>query len=161
MNDTERKASLRMTGMMYFFMYASIGAYFTYIGVYYRSIGLSGTQIGLINMSAGIVAFISSTLWGYLSDRTGRPNRILAFAAMMSALIALLMPISHLYTLLLVLACVYAAFNTAIVTLMDSTTLALLGAAHADYGRYRMGGTLGYIATTLTVGFLFERAGLV
>ena len=44
---------------------------------------------------------------------------------------------------------------------MDSTTLALLAENKADYGRYRVGGTFGYITTTLTVGFLFERVGLV
>jgi PPP family 3-phenylpropionic acid transporter len=44
---------------------------------------------------------------------------------------------------------------------MDSTALALLGENRADYGRYRVGGTFGFIVTTLTVGFIFERIGLV
>ncbi len=152
--------SLRTIAVMYFFMYAAIGIYFTYIAVYFRGAGLSGTQIGLINMTAGIVSFFGSTLWGYLCDRTGRPQWLMAVAAAGAGGIALLIPLGKTFPYFLAIGAVYALFNAAINTLMDSTTLSLLGEKRSEYGRYRVGGTFGYIVTTLTVGFLFERVGL-
>ena len=89
--------SLRTIAVMYFFMYAAIGIYFTFIAVFFRNAGLSGTQIGLINMTGGIVMFFGSTLWGYLCDRTGHPQRLLAFAAGAAAAIALIIPLGKTF----------------------------------------------------------------
>jgi PPP family 3-phenylpropionic acid transporter len=154
------KSSLRLVTALFFLMYAATGIYFTYIAVYWRSRGMTGTQIGIITMAGGIVAFLASTLWGYWSDRSGKPRILLAIAAAGTALSVLLIPSFPGFIGFLILGSIFPFFNVAILTLMDSTLLALLGENRADYGRYRLGGTFGYIATTLTAGIIFRELNL-
>ena len=154
------RRSLILITWLFFLMYAGTGIYFPFINVFYRSAGLSGTEIGLINMTGGIAAFLASTLWGYLSDRSGKPRILLAIASAGTAIVALLFPLFHSFFSFLILGTIFPFFNIAIVTLMDSNLLAILGENRADYGRYRLGGTFGYMLTSATVGFLFRDHGI-
>lgn len=154
------RQSLRLVTWLFFLMYAGTGIYFTFFAVYLSSAGMSGTQIGIINMTGGIVAFLASTLWGYWCDRTGKPRILLAIAAAGTAVTAILIPFFESFAGFLILGSIFPFFNVAIVTLMDSNLLALLGENRGDYGRYRLGGTFGYIFTTLTIGYLTRGTGL-
>ncbi len=50
--------------LLFFFQYAAIGIYFTFLNVYFHNAGLSGTEIGLLNMLTAMVGVGSSMLWG-------------------------------------------------------------------------------------------------
>ena len=70
-----------------------------------------------------------------LSDRTGYAGRIMAGGAVGATIIALIYPSVHTFTAFLILACIFAFFNTAFFILVDSTTLTLLGERREEYGR--------------------------
>jgi MFS transporter, PPP family, 3-phenylpropionic acid transporter len=156
----ERARGLRLIFPLFFSMYLGAGVYWNFSSVYFKQVGMSGTQIGLIAMTSGLAAFLASPLWGYLSDRTGRPRMLLAVAAVGASSAALLMPVWRTFSSFVVLAGVFAFFNIAIMTLMDSSALALLGERRSEYGRYRLGGTFGYIFSTITAGFILEKIAL-
>jgi MFS transporter, PPP family, 3-phenylpropionic acid transporter len=146
--------------LLFFFQYAAIGGYFTFLNVYYREAGMSGTQIGLINMATALVSVGSAVVWGFLADRTGRPRILIACGAVGGLIVAQFIPMVSTFTAFLVLGSVGSLMASAPGTLVDSTTLAMLGDRREDYARYRLGGTYGYIITASTIGFLFDRAGL-
>lgn len=150
------KRSLWTVTLLFFLMYMATGLFFVFFPVFLRGAGFSGGQIGLINMCSSVVSFFSATFWGYMSDRTGKPKLLLAVAAAGTSLVSLLYPTFHEFWHVLILASVFNFFNFAILTLMDSNLLTLLGEDRADYGKYRMGGTLGYIVITLIAGFLLS-----
>lgn len=145
---------------LFFFQFAAIGVYFTYLNVYYREAGLSGTQIGLINMSTSLVGMAGVVVWGYLSDWTGQPRLLIATGAVGAIIAAQFIPFLHSFTALLIAGILGSLAGSATSTLVDSTTLVILGERRADYGRYRLGGTIGYILATGSAGFLFDRIGL-
>jgi len=66
----------------------------------------------------------------------------------------------HTFEAFLVIASVSAILGSATSTLVDSTALALLGDRREEYGRYRLGGSIGYIITTLAAGYLYDRVSL-
>jgi len=152
--------------VIYFFQYAAIGAYFAFLNVYFKEVGLSGTQIGLMSMVGGIAGMAGSFVWGYLSDRSGRPSLFIALGAGGALLLAQLIPLVRQFGLpnpFLLYTLIALASNlcmSAPGTLVDSTSLAMLGKNAKDYGRYRLSGSVGYIITVLSVGMLYERAGL-
>jgi MFS transporter, PPP family, 3-phenylpropionic acid transporter len=146
--------------LLFFFQFAAIGVYFTYLNIYYREAGLSGTQIGVINMSTSLAGMLGAVVWGYLSDRTGKTPLLIAIGAVGSLVTAQLVPYLHSFEAFLIVAMIGSLVGSATSTLVDSMTLVMLGERREDYGRYRLGGTIGYILTTGTVGFLFDRAGL-
>jgi PPP family 3-phenylpropionic acid transporter len=154
------RRSLSIVTWLFFLMYAGTGIFFTFYAVFLRSAGMSGTEIGLINMAGGIAAFFGSTLWGYWSDRSGKPRILLAVASTGTAITALLFPYFPSFWGFLLLGSIFPFFNVAIITLMDSNLLAILGENRAEYGRYRLGGTIGFMLTSISVGFLFSDHGL-
>lgn len=146
--------------LLFFFQYAAIGIYFTFLNVFFRTAGLSGTQIGLLNMSTALVSVISAMGWGYLSDRTGQPRRWIALGAIGALLVAQFIPYMTGFWGFLLVSCLGSLMGAAPMTLTDSTALVLLGEHRDEYGRYRLGGSFGYILTAFTSGFLFQRIGL-
>jgi MFS transporter, PPP family, 3-phenylpropionic acid transporter len=146
--------------LLSFFQFACVGVYFTFINVYYHEAGLTGTQIGLIIMSAGLVAVVASVFWGNLSDRIGSSRQLLAIGGVGALIAAQFIPLVDTFIGFLLLACVVSFMFTSPMTLVDSTILSLLGDRREDYGRYRLGGTIGFIITGFASGFLFERFGL-
>jgi PPP family 3-phenylpropionic acid transporter len=140
---------------MFFFQFAAIGAYFVYLNVWLHQAGLSGTEIGTINMTTALVGLVSVSLWGYLSDLTGKNRLLIAAGAAGALLAAQFIPLAHTFAGFLVLGCIGSAMGNGPGTLIDSSTLALLGDRREDYGRYRLGGSFGYILTSLSAGFIY------
>jgi PPP family 3-phenylpropionic acid transporter len=151
---------LQVVRLLFFFQFAGIGIFLSFINVYLRGTGLSGTQIGVLGMVSALFSLLCATLWGYLSDRTGRPRLILVIGAIGTALVVQLYPLAKTMPAFLAISCLYGIFNSASFTLVDSLALALLGDRREDYGRYRLGGSFGYILTTSISGLIFERVGL-
>ena len=151
---------LRVVWFLFFFQFAGVGVFLTFINVFLHNAGLSGTQIGMIGTLAALSGMVSATLWGYLSDRTGRTRLILIFGTLVAAFFAQLYPTAVDFGGFVLFACLFSFFNSAGATLVDSLTLSLLGDRREDYGRYRLGGTFGYILSTSLSGLYYERVGL-
>ena len=153
--------------VLFFFQFAAIGVYFTFLNVYFKDAGLSGTQIGLISMASGVVGMAGSFLWGYLSDRTGKPSVLIAVGALGALLMTQLIPMVKYFNLsnallwFIVIGCLGSLMSASTSTLVDSTSLAMLGDRSKDYGRYRLAGSIGYILAALGAGFLFNQVSMV
>jgi MFS transporter, PPP family, 3-phenylpropionic acid transporter len=146
--------------LLFFFQYAAIGIYYTFLNVYFRNSGLSGTSIGLLNMITAMVGVGSAMVWGYISDRTGKPKWLIAAGAAGSLAAAQFIPYVNGFWPFLLFGCLGSLMASAPGTLVDSTALVLLGKRREDYGRYRLGGSLGYIITAFSSGFIFQQIGL-
>ena len=146
--------------LLFFFQFLAVGSYFIYLNVYYRQAGLSGTQIGIITMSSSIIGVVSAIAWGYLSDRTGKPRLLIAGGAMGAVIVAQFYPFVHTFWAFYGLSCMASIMASALGTLLDGVTLAMLGSKSENYGRYRMGGSVGYILAASTSGFIYDRTGL-
>ena len=163
-NNTQRNycsaKSLWAIRGLYFFNFAAVGVFFTFINVYYKSIGLTGTQIGLINTVGPLIGVFSTTLWGMLSDRLGKTRLLVALAAFGIVSSALALSAADTFLWILIAAGSLALFNSALVPLVDSTAMSVLGEHRERYGSLRVWGSVGFILTSSTIGFLFERMGM-
>jgi PPP family 3-phenylpropionic acid transporter len=155
-----RHRRLWLVWLLFFFQYAAVGAYSTYIYIYLHDAGLTGTQIGVVNMVGALVGVGSSVLWGYLSDRSGNPRLLMAIGAMGAMAAVQFVPFAHEFGTFVLITIVANLLGSALFTLADSTALVLLGVRREDYGRYRLGGSFGYIIAGITSGFVFQQTGL-
>ncbi len=158
--EPSNERPLQIIRMLFFFQFAGVGIFVSFINVYLHDAGLNGTQIGVVGMLASLFGMLGATLWGYLSDRTGRPRLILILGALGTALISQVYPLTNSFPAFALIASLYGAFNSATSTLVDSMALSFLGNRREDYGRYRLGGSIGYILATSISGLAFERFGL-
>lgn len=145
---------------MFFFQFAAVGAYFTFLNVYFRQAGLSGTQIGTLNMTTALIGVGSAVLWGLVADRTGQARLLVAGGAVGALVVNQFIPTVHTFQAFLLLSALGSSLGAAPNTLVDSTALAMLGDRREDYGRYRLGGSIGYILTAFSAGFFYEMVGL-
>ena len=145
---------------LYFIVWAAIGLFYPFISVYYRSIGLSGTQIGLIGTLGPLLGAGSAMLSGLLSDRFGKVRWLLSVASI--GVIAATLGLANARTFLRILpaAGLLSLSIISILSLLDSTTIRLLGERSGHYGLYRLWGTVGFVVTSAIGGFVFERTGL-
>ena len=158
--ETPAPTRLWVVWLLFFFQFAGVGIYFTYLNIYYRNAGLSGTQIGLINMVTAFIGVVSGIIWGNLADRTGQQRLLIALGGVGGLVAAQFVPLVHTFGAFMALGCLGSLMSSSLWTLVDSTTLVMLGERRNDYGRYRLGGSIGYIVAAGTSGFLFDRLGL-
>lgn len=151
---------LRIVKLLYFFYYAAFGIYTVFINVYYHLIGLSGVQIGWINAIAPLVGILAGPLWGIINDRTGRPRLITALGVIGSTAAMLGIGGVQTFIWILPLAGMFQLFNSVLIPMMDMTNLSVLGEHTELYGRQRIWGSIGYVATTSVVGLVLQKAGL-
>lgn len=145
---------------LYALYFGGLGIYFTFINVYFRSIGLSGAEIGLLTAIAPLVAIFAGTVWGLLSDRTGQTRLLLMLASAGAIITMLILPAARTFIALIPLVAIFSLFNSAIIPLVDSMTLALLGDQRERYGAQRIWGSIGFIVTSSASGFLVGALGI-
>ena len=146
---------------LYFLVFAAVGIFSSFINLYYQNIGLDGTQIGLINTVSPLVGIFSALLGGMLSDRFGK-NRVLFTVSCLGIIFSTWgLSAARSFPMILLASSGIGMFISPLMSLLDSVTLRLLGDQRDRYGIYRVWGTLGFIVTSTTFGYLMDRFGFV
>lgn len=158
-HNSAQRRGLITAKALYFLIFAAIGALFPFLNLYYYDIGLSGTQIGLVNTLSPLVGAFSAVIWGMINDRIGRIRLLLSIATL--GVIGVVLALSQAVTFWWILpnAALVSLFGSPMNSLLDSTTLRLLGERSAEYGRQRLWGAFGFILTSSLTGIILERAG--
>lgn len=145
---------------LYALVYAAVGISSSFLNLYYHDSGFSGAQIGLINTTAPLAGVFSTLVWGMLSDRSGK-NRWLLVVSSLGVILSMWgLKITHNFGLLVLYATTWGLFLSPMMSLLDSITLKLLGERRDQYGTMRVWGTVGFIITSSSMGFLVDRLGL-
>lgn len=145
---------------LFFLYYAGIGQFLAFLNVYYNNIGLTGLQIGLLGTISTAIGVFSTTLWGLLSDRLGKPRRLFVVAFTGTILGTLVLSAAQSFGWILLAVCFMSLFNLTLMPLIDSTALVLLGDQRQRYGTYRVWGSVGFILGSTAAGFIYEQTGL-
>lgn len=144
----------------YFFFFAAFSALMPYLVLYYRWRGLSGVQIGLLTGLTPIITTFSAPFWTGLADSTRRHSLILRLNMAAAILVVLLIPAARTFLFLFPLILLYTFLFAPISSLADSATLTMLGEQREEYGRVRLGGTIGWGVVSAIAGVVIERYGL-
>lgn len=149
------KFPLRLFAVQMFY-FSGQAIYNTYINLYMSSIGFTVSQIGLIiSVSTGFL-LLAQYGWGVISDRTKEKNRIILLMYVVCIVVAPLFYLSKEYLPVMLLFTVFSIFFVPIVPLNDNITLELIEKSRWDYGKIRMGGTIGYAVTVLIIGYVLR-----
>ncbi len=152
--------SLFVGKALYFFVYAGLGILLPFLNIHFREIGLSGTQIGLINTLGPLVAIFSGPIWGMMADRLGRMRLLLGIVTLGAMFAVMGLSAVKSFGSILLLMTIYNLFGSAIIPLVDSYNLLLLGEHRDRYSEQRIWGTIGFLATSPLNGFILERTGV-
>jgi PPP family 3-phenylpropionic acid transporter len=138
--------------------FASMGASVPFFPPYLRSLGLSGKQISLMLTVAPILHLGVPLGWGWLADRTRRPDLVLRAVCLAACLLMLPLVFVRTMPAMLFLYAAHQAFAVPIIGLTDAIALERVRQG-ADYGRIRLWGSFAFAISSFVVGRLLEWRG--
>ncbi len=148
-------------GSYYFAYFAYVGAYSPYITLYLKDIGMTAAQIGLLYSIPQVMRIVGPNAWGHLADSSGRPHAILRMAAVCSLLAFTGMYFGSGFSWLFAVLVVMHFFTSAQMPLVEAITLDHVHERPGDYGRIRVWGSVGFIASVLGLGYLLDHLPVV
>lgn len=132
-------------------------AVLTYLNIYLEGIGISATQIGFMNSVSRALAILILPVWGMLADYFGANKKVLMIALGGTCLFILSFLLTEIYVIIFVLFVFYTLFWSPGASLSDALVLNYLKEKSDEYGKYRVWGSAGYMATVTPFGFLIEQ----
>lgn len=139
--------------------FAAFGISIPFFPAYLRGLGLSGPQVALI-LAVGPVCHLGVPLaWGWLADRTGRPDLLLRVACAGASLALLPMALARSLPAVLAAYAVHQLFAVPILALIDSLALAQVRRRGGAYSRLRLWGSASFLACCWAAGLLFTFRG--
>ncbi|MFY7864268.1 MFS transporter [Roseateles sp.] len=162
------RRTLQACSALSFAYFAAIGGFNPFAPLWYKELGLSVVAIGFLVSLASWTRLFAPYAWGALADRTGQRIKIIRFASLASLLAGLgflLPPPWQTATTLAAATFLMFSFNAAIVPLTETLIAAQLmtpegGMDARRYGRVRVWGSVGFLATVLLAGWWFEHFGM-
>ncbi|MCX7149165.1 MAG: MFS transporter [Rhodocyclales bacterium] len=140
----------------YFWYFAFIGAFLPYFGLYLQSIGLSAGRIAVLMSLGQFMRLLAPLLWSWLADSGGRRVRIVVASTAASLASFSVVFLTQDFVGLLIGLAILHFFWSASLPLVEALTLEHLAVNPERYGRIRLWGSVGFIATVTGVGFLLD-----
>lgn len=149
----------------YFFYFALYGAWIPFWPLYLEDRGYAASAIGVL---AGILQgtkIVAPHLWGWLADRGARRGGrsrmpIVRSGAVAATLVFAMIFVRDDYIALAAIIAGYSFFWNAVLSQFEVVTLAHLRHAYQRYSLIRVWGSIGFIASVIGFGFVFDRAAL-
>jgi PPP family 3-phenylpropionic acid transporter len=145
---------------LYFWFFALLGALLPYWSLYLEDRGFSYLQIATLMATIQLTKVVAPNVWGWLGDKTGQRVKLVRLGSVLGAVCftgVLLEP--GFYGLLLVMLA-FTFFWNAVLPLYEVITLQSLGRDRERYGRVRLWGSVGFIASVALVGVILDYVAL-
>jgi len=140
----------------YFFYFAVVGALIPYWGVYLKSLGYTSQDVGVISAIILATRIVAPNFWGWLADKTQQRLRIIRQGSAVACLFFAGVLINHEYSWLIFVVSCYTFFWHAVLPQFEVITLAYLENQYQRYGQIRLWGSIGFMATVVGLGWLFD-----
>src|SRR5258708_30525881 len=158
MNQTSapaRSLTFRLFGMMLleFFIW---GAWLPLIWGYMEGLGFSGTQIALIGSAFAIASLLAIFAGNQFVDRTFAAEGFRACSHLVGGLAMTGLFFTRDFTVFFVLMLIHSICYVPTISVANSLVFSHLKDAQAEFGRVRMGGTMGWILAWWPLYFVLK-----
>lgn len=141
---------------LYFFYFAVVGIMSPYWGVYLKFLGLSSEQIGLVTAIPMLTRIAAPNVWGWMADRSGKYLGVIRLGSVGAVCGFVGLFFFRDYWALLLFVTLFTFFWNAVLPQFEVVTLdALQGQTH-KYSRIRIWGSIGFIASAVGLGVVFD-----
>ncbi|HUV16034.1 MAG TPA: MFS transporter [Pelolinea sp.] len=145
--------------LAYFIYWAGVAAYLPYISLYYESIGLQGGQIGQLSSIPHFITLVSSILIAFFSDKSRRHKMVLSATSIGITVVLFLYPSARSFAAFIPIVLAYSILFAPSNAILDETTLNTLDNP-GNYGKIRVGGTIGWGIMVLVTGYLIDHLNI-
>lgn len=140
----------------YLFYFALLGAILPFWGLYIESLGMTAGDIGTLMAIMMVTRIGAPNLWGWVADRTGRRLWVIRIGALLTLLVFTSAFWASTFWQLALLMFGFSFFWNAVLPQFEVITLDALGERRSRYSQIRVWGSIGFIATVVGLGVLFD-----
>ena len=144
----------------YFVYYFFVGLFVPYWGLYLNFKSFSPIEIGFLLSFFQLSRIFAPNLWGWIADHTEKRSlwiRLTAFVGFVG-FIGIFWADSFIEIFVIMMA--MSVFTSSTLPLAESLTLSHLATTNGHYSKIRAWGSLGFIAASLGLGFIFDIFGI-
>lgn len=143
----------------YFFYFAALGAIVPYFGLYLQSLGFGPIEIGSLMALLMFSRIVAPLIWGWIADHRSRHMAVVRLSSLLAIVsFAGVFMGTHFWWLAVVLL-LFSFFWHASLPLLEVFTMNYFGSRPGAYGRVRLWGSLGFIASVVSLGPVMDSAG--
>jgi PPP family 3-phenylpropionic acid transporter len=148
----------RLSGF-YFFYFATLGALVPYWGLYLKSIGFAPVDIGVLMALLMLSRIVAPLIWAWIADHNTQRMRVVRIAALITVIAFSGVFFGTGFWWLAGVMVVFSFFWNASLPLLEVITMNHSGGHAGAYGRVRLWGSLGFIASVLALGPVIDVRG--
>jgi len=156
MNRNFGKSAQYVIGSQYFLYFGVLGIFLPYFNLYCYHIDFSGFQIGVLSAVRSLTLVAFPLVWGALADRFQIRKPIYIACSFISTAIWGLFLVTTDFDLLLMITVFYGIFFAPIISFLEAFTLDVLGREKKRYGRFRVWGSVSFIAAVVIMGRVID-----
>jgi MFS transporter, PPP family, 3-phenylpropionic acid transporter len=148
----------RLSGF-YFFYFATLGALVPYWGLYLQSIGFTPVDIGVLMALLMLSRIVAPVIWAWIADHHAQRMRVVRIAALITVIAFSGVFFGTGFWWLAGVMMAFSFFWNASLPLLEVITMNHSGGHAGIYGRVRLWGSLGFIASVLALGPIIDGHG--
>lgn len=146
--------------LQYFIYFSILGVFLPYFNLYCHKIGFSSFQIGAVSSVKTFSTIIFPLFWGYFADKFSIRKKIFISVNFFSSLLWGLFFFSDDFWFMMFVMFFYSLFHAPIVSFLEAFTVDILGKDKKNYGKIRLWGSVGFIISVFTAGYLSDKTGI-
>lgn len=143
----------------FFFQFAALGVFLPFFTVYLMGRGFSGTEVALLSTSFPLMQLVVPPLQGWLADTRVRRRTLYRISLVFGLAAWPLFYLDGSLSAMFFAFLIYGAFRTPLNALLNTATFEALERTRGDYGKVRLGGSIGFVVFALAGGFWIEVFG--
>jgi len=148
----------RLSGF-YFFYFATLGILVPYWGLYLHSVGFGPRDIGSLMALLMVSRIVAPVVYGWLADHRESRMAVVRLATLLTLVAFSGVFVGTGFWWLAAVMFLFSFFWNASLPLLEVATMNHLGSDPGAYGRVRLWGSIGFIASVLALGVVIDRLG--
>lgn len=146
--------------LFFFAYYGYVGVFSPYASLYFADKGLSATEVGVLLSLMQAMRVVGPNLWGWVADRRRQRALVLRLTAFAAAASFTGIFFGQTFIHFFIVMAVFTLFVSAQNPLSEALILAEMRGDYSPYGRLRLWGSVGFIASVVAAGPLLDRHGV-
>ena len=148
----------RLAGF-YFFYFSVLGALVPYWGLYLKSIGFTPVDIGSLMAVLMLSRIVAPNVWAYIADHRNDRMRVVRVASFLTVLLFAGVFAGTSFWWLALVMLTFSFFWHASLPLIEVQVMHHTRNKPGAYGRVRLWGSIGFIASVAVLGVVLDVAG--
>ena len=123
--------------------------------------GFTNTEVGIIFSTGPFISLIAQPIWGYICDKRKSAKSVLLILLTVSLLISWGLFMSDSFVMNIALMTCFMFFLSPVGPVTDSMTFSYAKQRGRSYGSIRLWSSAGFAVSSIGIGLLLEKAGLI